>query len=168
VTGVRPAQVGHAEAIAAVHVAAWQHAYQEMLPPELLASLSVESRAQRWRQQLADARGGHTWVVGEPVRGFVSVGPSRDDDAADDIRELYALYVHPADWGTGLGSRLMTVAAEVLGNGATLWVLDANERARRFYERHGWRPDGGRKQETRGAAVLDGVRYRLERVRAAD
>lgn len=165
---MRPAQVGHADAIAAVHVAAWQQAYSGMLPPELLASLSVEARAQRWRQQLADAQGGHTWVVGEPVRGFVSVGPSRDDDAADDTRELYALYVHPEAWGAGLGSRLMTAANGYLEGGATLWVLEANPRARRFSERHGWRQDGARKQEARGAAVLDEVRYRLERVRAAD
>lgn len=167
-TDLRPAQVGHAEAIAAVHVAAWQHAYRGMLPPELLASLSVESRAQRWRQQLTDAQSAHTWVVGEPVSGFVSLGPSRDDDSTEGTGELYALYVHPNAWGTGLGSRLITTAAAHLGDGATLWVLRANERARRFYERNGWRPDGSRRQETRDAAVLEEVRYRLDRVSTAE
>jgi ribosomal protein S18 acetylase RimI-like enzyme len=165
---VRPARAGDADAIAAVHVAAWQHAYRGMLPSELLDGLSVEARAQRWRRQLADVESGRTWVAGEPVRGFVSVGPSRDEDAVEGTGEVYALYVHPDAWGTGLGSRLMTAGLGVLEDGVTLWVLEANERARRFYGRHGWRPDGVRRQETRGAVVLDEVRYRLERVTAAE
>jgi GNAT superfamily N-acetyltransferase len=168
VTDVRPAHVADADAIAAVHVAAWQHAYRGMLPAELLDALSVTAWAQRWRRQLADLESGRTWVAGEPVRGFVSVGPSRDDDAPAGTGELYALYVHPDVWGTGLGTRLMTTACEVLGGTATLWVLEANERGRRFYERHGWRPDGVRKQDRRGAVVLDEVRYRRERVTAAE
>lgn len=39
-----------------------------------------------------------------------------------------------------------------------LWVLAGNRRARRFYERHGWRADGG-VGDYAGAPKL---RYRLE------
>ena len=38
------------------------------------------------------------------------------------------------------------------GNGAqtlVLWVFEANERARSFYEAMGWQPDGGRQLMTR-------------------
>lgn len=163
---VRRALAEDAEAIARVHVAAWQHGYRNLLPDDLLASLSVPQRAEQWRKRLVDAHGAATWVAGdadEPVRGFASAGPSRDDDAPTGTGELYALYVHPASWGTGVGSRLMTSALEVLGDAATLWVLETNQRARRFYARHGWRPDGIRKHETRGTVVLDEVRYRLDR-----
>ena len=153
-TDVRPAHADDAQTIAEVHVASWQHAYRGMLPSELLDGLSVPSRAQRWRRQLGDVQGPRTWVAGEPVRGFVSVGPSRDDDADADTAELYALYVHPAAWGRGLGSRLLTAALEVVDDPMTLWVLEANERARRFYERHGWRAEAGdarRRDAGRGA-----------------
>lgn len=44
--------------------------------------------------------------------------------------------------------------------GAILWVLESNARARRFYERAGWRPDGGTKIESRGEIELHEVRYR--------
>ena len=47
-----------------------------------------------------------------PVLGFVSVGPSRDEVAPPGDGEVYALYVHPDTWGTGVGSRLLTTAAE--------------------------------------------------------
>jgi hypothetical protein len=45
----------------------------------------------------------------------------------------------------------------------TLWVLDTDERARRFYEAGGWRTDGtSRTDESRGSAVV-AVRYRYRR-----
>jgi len=59
---------------------------------------------------------------------------------------LEAMYVRPGAWGTGLADRLHAAAVEELrrrgGDRARLWVLAGNERARRFYERHGWRADG--------------------------
>jgi hypothetical protein len=44
---------------------------------------------------------------------------------------------------------------------ATLWVLDKNVRARRFYERGGWRPDGTSKDDAREGFTLHEVRYRI-------
>ena len=55
---------------------------------------------------------------------------------------------HPRSWGAGHGSALHEAAMDHLakeGFGeAVLWVLEGNERARRFYERRGWRADGAR------------------------
>jgi GNAT superfamily N-acetyltransferase len=79
------------------------------------------------------------------------------------VAELYALYVHPEWWSTGTGRALMDrVLSSAVGAGypsITLWVLEGNARARRFYQRAGFSPDGARN-------VLDGlggvteVRYR--------
>lgn len=66
-------------------------------------------------------------------------------------------------WGTGIGRRLMTAALTSLVEAgftrATLWVLDTNERARRFYEAGSWRPDGGLKRDERRGVLLNEVRY---------
>ena len=60
--------------------------------------------------------------------------------------ELYALYVAPAHWSTGAGRALMgRVLAEAQAEGyprIVLWVLEQNARARRFYERAGFRLRG--------------------------
>ena len=43
---------------------------------------------------------------------------------------------------------------------ATLWVLEDNPRARRFYELAGWRPDGARKADEWFEVSATEVRYR--------
>jgi putative acetyltransferase len=59
---------------------------------------------------------------------------------------LQGLYIVPDCWGTGLGGELHDRALEVvreLGSELChLWVLEDNVRARRFYERRGWRENG--------------------------
>ena len=50
--------------------------------------------------------------------------------------ELGRLHVHPDHWHEGVGRALHDAAAAA--GATTLWVIDANERARRFYERNGW------------------------------
>lgn len=44
----------------------------------------------------------------------------------------------------------------------TLWTLELNQRARRFYERAGFELDGARKQLTIAGVELWEVRYRKE------
>ena len=56
--------------------------------------------------------------------------------------ELHALHVLPEQWGHGVGSALHDGAIDLLAGGgydtAWLWVLAANDRARRMYEHRGW------------------------------
>jgi ribosomal protein S18 acetylase RimI-like enzyme len=47
------------------------------------------------------------------------------------------LYVHPDRQGRGIGSALLTEAKRRMAGGFRLWVFQQNEKARRFYERHG-------------------------------
>jgi ribosomal protein S18 acetylase RimI-like enzyme len=48
------------------------------------------------------------------------------------------LYVRPAWQGRGIGSRLVELAKELRPAGIRLYTFRVNERARRFYERHGF------------------------------
>jgi ribosomal protein S18 acetylase RimI-like enzyme len=62
--------------------------------------------------------------------------------------ELYAIYVAPAHWSSGAGRALLTEAVERARSAGfvrmSLWVLEANARARRFYERAGFTATGQR------------------------
>jgi ribosomal protein S18 acetylase RimI-like enzyme len=161
---LRRATPDDAEGIACVHVRTWQGAYGHVFPPEKLAGISPEERARYWRTTLG--RGSRTYVAeadGDVV-GFASAGPSRDEDG-EGIGELYAIYVDPDAWSTGAGRALIDQCEEQLSGDygdATLWVLEDNPRARAFYERAGWLPDGARKAEERWGVRAPEVRYRKE------
>jgi ribosomal protein S18 acetylase RimI-like enzyme len=148
---VRVATPADAEAIAGVHVAAWRAAYRGLMPDALVDGFSLEERRRRWRENLAAAAPGvRTTVLARAghVAGFASVGPSRDEPGGG---EVWAVYVLPEAWRTGAGGRLLADGlADLARRGlapVTLWVLEGNERAIRFYERAAFRLDGGRKLE---------------------
>lgn len=164
---MRVAGVNDALAIARVNVRAWQRAYVGHMPQEYLDALDPVTAAERWRRSLSLlAENAHVFVVEEAsVVGFASCRPSRDDDGAG-TGEVTTIYVLPEHWGTGLGPALMSAVLEALtADGfpaATLWVLEGNERARRFYERGGWRPDGASRVDERFGFPIAEVRYRRE------
>ena len=57
---------------------------------------------------------------------------------------LHGFYVVPEAWGTGVAHALHDAALDAMPDCAELklWVLEENRRARRFYEKHGWRQNG--------------------------
>jgi RimJ/RimL family protein N-acetyltransferase len=57
---------------------------------------------------------------------------------------LHGFYVRPDHWGTGVANELHDAALAALSDCAEvkLWVLEENRRARRFYEKNGWRENG--------------------------
>jgi GNAT superfamily N-acetyltransferase len=134
-----------------------------------LDSLSVEARTTIWAKafsQLPDQAS--TTLVGEldgQIVGFACVGPSRDDETDSATAELWGLYLDPAHWGAGHGHTLHTEALDVArasgATVATLWVLTTNQRARNFYERHGWVADDAEKTVWRGDVRLEETRYRI-------
>ena len=155
---IRPARAEEATAVALVHIETWRVAYAHVFPREDLEHMSaerVERRAELHRRSppiVAE-------VDGEIV-GFVSVGPANDPDSDG---EIYAIYVLPTHWATGVGRALIQAGEarlrELGHHEAVLWVLEDNPRARRFYERTGWTRDGtDRPIEVFGVSVPE-IRY---------
>ena len=101
------------------------------------------------------------------VIGFAFIGPTRDDDADPSVTgEVMMIYLLLGEWRKGVGRALMDSALATLGEAgfeeATLWVLDANDPARRFYEATGWFTDGAARRVELGGLPLDEVRYRRQ------
>jgi ribosomal protein S18 acetylase RimI-like enzyme len=155
---LRDATPADAHAIATLLVASWRAAYRGLIPDQVLAGLSVPERERFWsdtltarepRTSIAVATAAHTVV------GFAASGPPLDPvDRADPARgDLYALYLEPASWGRGIGTLVHAAVLDRIRacgfTSAGLWVLDGNQRAQRFYHRHGW-TDTGRTQVDRG------------------
>lgn len=158
---IRLARPEDADAIAAVRLAGWRGAYGPLLPPDAFDGVDFAQWAERTRDLLLAGRSGMRVVQrSDAVQGFCVFGRCRDEDLVG-VSELYALYVIPEAWSTGLGRALMTVALDELDRPVVLWVLRDNARARRFYEIAGFRPDGAEKTADVLGFDLAEVRYRL-------
>lgn len=162
---VRRAAGQDAAQCAQVHVLSWRAGYRGILPTEYLDSLTVEDRLAWWERQLGGDGDADLEVFvaedgGGTVRGFASAGPSGADAG---VGLLAQLYVDPAAWGTGLARDLLAAATERLQarsfERATLAVARDNGRARRFYEREGWRATGDETTEALWGVEMVAVGY---------
>jgi ribosomal protein S18 acetylase RimI-like enzyme len=165
---IRLAQVDDAPGIATVHVKTWQHSYRGQIPDDFLDNMSLERRTDRWREMLATSAAHERVLVAEmdgKIVGFCGVGHSRDADADEMVGELYAIYIDAQTMNHGVGSALLKIGQVYLveqGYGrATLWVLESNIRARRFYERNGWAADGTTRTEAIANTVVPEMRYAI-------
>jgi GNAT superfamily N-acetyltransferase len=136
---LRPATVDDVQAIAAFQIRCWFEAYRDLIPPDYLNRMTVHEREARWNARLRSRRfrvalaevdgaiigvaGSHrAWVIGVPAL------------------ELKTLYVDAAWHGRGVAAAL---TSRVIGAApAHLWVFEANARARAFYRKQGFQPDG--------------------------
>lgn len=163
---VRPATQRDVRAVAEIHVNAWQAAYQDLMPAEHLASLSVDKRMALWRDAVEYGEP-QLYVVadGEQIAGFVGFDRSRDPKSKPTTGEVWAMYVAPAHWGQGAGLALWDAAREgLIEEGCTevtLWVLLRNERALRFYELAGFKREMNTARTTTvGGAKLEEIRLK--------
>ncbi len=167
---IRPFCEEDTDAAAAVLVRTWQAAYRGMIPDDYLNGLSIEARAERLRKQL-DEEGfwQNTRILllcdGENVVGVAGFGPYWGGDLPLGMGEIGMLYLLPAYWGRGEGSRLLNEALRHLKEQGykrvALWMLKDNARARKAYERAGFRADGKTKVIGFGGAPVVEARYLL-------
>lgn len=161
---IREARAADAAPIAEVHVASWRWAYRGQLSDDTLVALDISEREVRWRDAISDPATIVLVAVDHgAIAGFVSAGPTLDDEAPPRTGELYAIYLEEHAVGKGVGGALLARAVEEMRSAsfsrARLWVLDSNERARRFYERAGWAWDGTRSSHQIQCANMPIVRY---------
>lgn len=130
---VRPATADDASEVAAVNVRSWQAAYRGLLPQGYLDGLDPAERARQYTFNRTGPEHPATLVAGDygVICGFAITGPPHDSDQPD-ARELWAFYVDPQRWGTGIGRLLMAASRDRLyqdgAREALLWVFAGNDR----------------------------------------
>lgn len=158
---LRFAQAEDAHRLAEIHVWSWQAAYKDIVPPDFLAALSIEARAERWQAIAGDAQTIVATVDGI-VWGFIRVSVS-DDPAWGEVQSIY---LDPEVYRQGLGTLLLAAGeARLVELGceyAFLWVFVDNHPARRFYEARGWRADARVALMELGGRQLSETRYSKE------
>ena len=160
----REATLADAEAIAALHAESWRYAYRGSYSDEYLDGPVFEDRFRVWRERMTSPRAGQYVVLAEDEGALVGFACAfaKEDERWGTL--LDNLHVKPSLHRHGLGRQLVGEIARWTnerypGEGLYLWVLDKNERARRFYAAL-----GGADVETRESAAPDGGRVTAHRI----
>ncbi|MDE2577767.1 MAG: GNAT family N-acetyltransferase [Hyphomicrobiales bacterium] len=139
---IRAARVGDADAVAAVHDAAWREAYRGIIPGAALEAMVARRGPVWWRSAIR--RGSRLLVLefDRTIAGYVSHGRNRVSSVPY-AGEIFELYLSPAFQGLGFGRRLFEAAREDLAGAGYLsfvvWALADNDRATGFYRSMGGR-----------------------------
>jgi GNAT superfamily N-acetyltransferase len=129
---VRAATQADVPAIAALWHSGWRDGHVGHVPADLHAHRDLDSFVQRVPPRIA---GTTIATHGDAVAGFVMV--------VDD--ELEQIYIAAESRGSGVAAVLLAAAEQHIADRfdtAWLAVVAGNQRARRFYARHGWRDAG--------------------------
>lgn len=146
--------------VSRIYEESWKFAYQGIIPQSYLDGIPTGL----WAANL-DQGGRWSLVLEEGGRliGTSSAGPSRWRGYPD-FGEVVSLYLLPERMGRGYGGPLLEAAVKTLAEqgfrDVLLWVLEENRRARRFYEKYGFRPAGDVMEQEIGGSRLREVLYR--------
>ena len=119
---IRRAEIGDAVAVADVFLDSFHATYDFPLA-------HTDDEVREWvRDRLIPEH--ETWVAIDDGRvvALLALAPGW----------LEQLYVAPDRLGEGIGSRLVELAKQRQPSGMDLWTFQVNDRARRFYEGHGF------------------------------
>ena len=139
---LRVAGAADAETIALLHTTSWRDAYGSVLDPAYLAGPVEEERLAYWKSELNVADAGRHALLAEDeenAAGFICVRWPGDPPWGAWVSNLH---VARASRGKGAGKQLLKAAAAWVNGldaqaGMHVWVLEANEPARAFYQHLG-------------------------------
>lgn len=141
VIDTRPARLSDGDALGDVHYAAWQEAYQGIIPSVVLRRMMARRGAAWWHDAIRK-RAIQVLEVGGIVVGYAAYGTSHDPQRRN-AAEIQEIYLTPEYQGIGLGSRLFAAVIKTIrAKGyprVMVRALAANHRAIEFYERRGGR-----------------------------
>lgn len=168
----------HFRDMSLLHALGWRVAYRDSVPADYMAREITDDRWVPVFRQNHEEGVYHGLLLygGDTPLCCATYGPARVDQSAGDTicnfsspdlaawGELVSLYAHPDHWGKGHGSVVMEEVLRRLHAagypGCFLYVLRENDRARRFYEKHGFAWDGHSLEVTLPPnAVLTDLRY---------
>jgi len=155
---IRPAERRDVDAVQRIARTTWHATYDE-----IIGSTAVDETVDEWyaeavvRADITDDETVYLVAVDDDIVGYAAGGPVDDAESG----ALYAIYVHPDRWGDGIGSRLFDAVTERLRDRAfercQIRVLADNDRARAFYERHGYTVSDREQAELAGVEATEVV-----------
>lgn len=146
---VRRAIKDDAKSLAHIIVESWKSVYSNIIPEdEITKFLDKERRQQQFEKFIDD---GEIVLIGtyDDIPCGLVFANKDNDEKLEKCGSIYSMYLLEEYWGKGLAMELMNLVLSILKaegcKQVSLWVYEANIRARRFYEKCGFIFDGTKK-----------------------
>ena len=144
---IRRAEAADAQSLAYVQTESWKDAFRKIVPEELLLKCTdADHAAQMYRRLLTQGKGyGYLLELEGKPHCIAWWDASREPDMPG-FAELICIHSLKENRHKGYGSRMMEKVLEDIRSAGydkvMLWVFDNNLPAIRFYEAHGFSPNG--------------------------
>ena len=151
---VRRALREDAEVVGEIHSKAWKSAYRGLFPDEYIDSDTASRRTGEFLESIKDDKCMYFLLEasGQPA-GIVKTCE------CDNVLEIESIYILSEHRGQGLGAEAIDfILAYKPWDGIFLWVLEDNIKARRFYEKNGFKLSGDTRTIRRGIELKQ-LRY---------
>ena len=148
---IRKAEPGDEKILAHIQTESWKAAFADILPPEELERCTNPEKAEQMYHSVLRREGCNMAIefVADQPHCIAAWGKNRLG-LGDTVGELICIHSLQNNWAKGYGSLMMQyVLAQLQQEGyksAVLWVFEANTRARKFYEKHGFQLTEQKKQ----------------------
>ena len=141
---IREAVTGDEKILAHIQTESWKAAFADILSPEELARCTNLQIAEQMYHSVLRREGCNMAIeLAENQPHCIAAWGKNRCDLGDTVGELICIHSLQNGWGKGYGSAMMQyVLAQLQQEGyesVILWVFEANTRARKFYEKHGFR-----------------------------
>lgn len=144
---IRSADINDADIMGEIHSKSWKAAYKGIIPDKILDSITPEKEKKFFEKAISEKREEDYLIFrDDEAAGMITIGKCRDKDKDDTYGEIWGIYLHPDYYHKGIGAVLINWGIDELKKRnykrITLWVLEENMSARKFYEKIGFRHDG--------------------------
>lgn len=144
---IRYANLEDSDVLGKIHSRSLQAAFKDIIPDYVLKDdFCFERRTKGFIEELSETcpKTAIVFERNEPA-GLISFGKCRYGNNDKSWIEIWRVYLAPKFWGSGVAKELIEWGInEILKENFTnieLWVLEENIRARKFYEKMGFKHD---------------------------
>lgn len=147
---IRRAIPGDEMVLAHIQTESWKAAFAGILTPDELERCTNLQKAEQMYHNVLRRKDCSMAIefVGDQPHCIAAWGKNRCD-LGDCVGELICIHSLQDNWAKGYGSAMMQYVLAELSQehyeSVILWVFEANTRARRFYEKHGFALTGQKK-----------------------
>ena len=140
---IREAIQGDEKILAYIQTESWKAAFANILSPaDLERSTNIDKVTQMYQRILQSGMCSIAIAFVEGSPHCIAAWGKNRCDLGDAVGELICIHSLQEGWGKSYGSEMMKHVLDELFRAqyrsVILWVFEANTRARRFYEKHGF------------------------------